>query len=273
MKKYCYTWFFVISVAAYTLWAGVHGYQKPEESIDVPTNMERVCETEKQTDTEGVYEAERQTDMPQGGELGAGEQSEIAGHSPNGFPDGFEGVLFIGDSRTVGLYEYGRMGEADVFADSGMSVFNLWDRKISLGQKEKKHLEQLLAGKQYQIIHFMLGINELGYSMEQIVEKYREAVKKVQKMQPDAKVVLGANLHVTLEKSEQSTIYNNGRIDALNYEIQKIGKEQECYFINVNELFDDEQGNLSAEYSADGSHILGKYYADWVQWLIASNFC
>lgn len=38
-------------------------------------------------------------------------------------PD-FTNVLFIGDSRTAGLSEYGDLGQAEVFADSGMSVFN-----------------------------------------------------------------------------------------------------------------------------------------------------
>ena len=37
----------------------------------------------------------------------------------------FSEALFIGDSRTVGLYEYGNLGRAEVFANSGMSVFNL----------------------------------------------------------------------------------------------------------------------------------------------------
>ena len=114
----------------------------------------------------------------------------------------------------------------------------------------------------------MLGINELGYSMEQIVEKYRETVEKIQDMQPEAKVVLGANLHVTAENSAKSTIYNNQRINELNLEIQKIGAELDCYYINVNEIFDDAQGNLLKEYSTDGSHVLGKYYADWVRWIL-----
>ncbi len=184
------------------------------------------------------------------------------------FPDNFQEVLFVGDSRTVGLYEYGQMGEADVFADSGMTVFNLWDSGISLNNKGKKTLEQVLAENHYQVIHFMLGINELGYSMEQIVEKYRETVKEIQDMQPEAKVVLGANLHVTAENSAKSSIYNNQRINELNLEIQKIGDELNCHYINVNEVFDDEQGNLLKEYSTDGSHILGKYYADWAQWIL-----
>lgn len=184
------------------------------------------------------------------------------------FPDNFQEVLFVGDSRTVGLYEYGQMGEADVFAESGMSVFNVWDKEISFQDKGKKTLEQVLTENQYEVIHVMLGINELGYSMEQVVEKYGETVEKIQAMQPEIKVVLGANLHVTAEKSAKSTIYNNQRINALNLEIQKIGEELNCHYINVNEIFDDAQGNLSKEYSTDGSHVLGKYYADWVQWIL-----
>lgn len=184
------------------------------------------------------------------------------------FPDNFQEVLFVGDSRTVGLYEYGQMGEADVFANTGMTVFNLWDCETSFNNEGKKNLEQVLTENQYQAIHFMLGINELGYSMEQIVEKYREAVGKIRSMQPEAKVVLGANLHVTGEKSSKSTIFNNQRINTLNFEIQSIGDELDCFYINVNEIFDDAQGNLSKEYSTDGAHILGKYYADWVQWIL-----
>lgn len=194
-------------------------------------------------------------------------QSPIS-ESSHLFPDDFQEVLFVGDSRTVGLYEYGQMREADVFANSGMTVFNLWDCETSFNNKGKITLEQVLTENQYQVIHFMLGINELGYSMEQIVEKYREAVGKIQSMQPRAKVVLGANLHVTAENSSKSKFFNNQRINTLNFEIQNIGDELDCYYIDVNEIFDDTQGNLSKEYSTDGAHILGKYYADWVQWIL-----
>ncbi len=57
-------------------------------------------------------------------------------------------------------------------------------------------------------------------------------------------ISLGANLHVTAESSAKRTI------------------------LNVNEIFDDAQGDMSKEYSTDGSHILGKYFADWVQWIL-----
>ena len=183
------------------------------------------------------------------------------------FPDDFAGVLFIGDSRTVGLYEYGQLGEADFFAESGMNVFNLLNREVTVPGKGKKTLEQLLAENQYQFIHIMLGINELGYEMDQILRQYESVVEKIQEMEPDAKIILGANLHVTAEKAANSEIYNNDNINVLNGAIQKIGEDRNCYFIDVNALFDDTAGNLSAEYSTDGFHILAKYYAQWAEWI------
>lgn len=179
----------------------------------------------------------------------------------------FSGVLFIGDSRTVGLSEYGNLGEAEVFASSGMSVFNLFDQKIKLKGGEKMALEDNLSGSSYHTIFLMLGINELGYEFSSIVKKYEDTVLKLQKMQPSAEIVLEANLYVTSEKSSQSTIYNNERISTLNAEIKKIAESTGCYFIDVNEIFDDGNGNLAEEYSTDGSHVLGKYYSVWVEWI------
>lgn len=183
----------------------------------------------------------------------------------------FSGVLFIGDSRTVGLSEYGNLGEAEIFASSGMSVFNLFDQKIKLKGGEKMALEDNLSGSSYHTIFLMLGINELGYEFSSIVKKYEDTVLKLQKMQPSAEIVLEANLYVTSEKSSQSTIYNNERISTLNAEIKKIAESTGCYFIDVNEIFDDGNGNLAEEYSTDGSHVLGKYYSVWVEWIRGSE--
>ena len=182
------------------------------------------------------------------------------------FPDNFQGTLFIGDSRTVGLHEYGHLESADVFADSGMSVFNLWSSEVNSGG-QRVTLQQILSQKSYQTIHLMLGINELGYSMDLIAEKYREAVGKIRDMQPQAVIVLGANLHVTEKQSASSNIFNNRKINEVNDEIERISREMDCKYIDINEKFDDGSGNLAKEYSVDGSHILGKYYADWVKWL------
>lgn len=280
MRRYWYTFFLLISLGVSVMRTdGTEAYGKQKKEVDVQTEwvagMQETGKTlESVKEPEHIILESAKSEPVQFMETGTKEnnvqlpvQSPISESSPL-FPDNFQEVLFVGDSRTVGLYEYGQMGEADVFADSRMTVFNLWDCETSFNNKGKKSLEQVLTENQYKVIHFMLGINELGYSMEQISDKYREAVEKIQAMQPKAKVVLGANLHVTAENSAKSTIFNNQRINALNSEIQNIGDELDCCYINVNEIFDDVQGNLSKEYSTDGAHILGKYYADWVQWVL-----
>lgn len=275
-RRHWYTIFFLISLGVSVIGTGcTDDHRNLQKEVEVQEKqMAGMEETGRMTgsvkEPESPIQKPVEPESAQFLETGTIEKNVQAKKTEIGslFPDNFQEVLFVGDSRTVGLYEYGQMGEADVFADRGMTVFNLWDRAISFYDKGRKTLDQILEENHYQVIHLMLGINELGYSMEQIVDKYRETVGKIQAVQPEAKVVLGANLHVTTEYSAKSTIYNNQRINELNLEIQKIGDELGCYYINVNEIFDDAQGNLLKEYSTDGSHILGKYYADWVQWIL-----
>lgn len=182
----------------------------------------------------------------------------------------FSDTLFIGDSRTVGLSEYGDLGQAVVFANSGMSVFNLLDTKVSLANGDKQKLDQVLSGRNFKTIYLMLGINELGYENHSIVSRYQVVVDWIREKQPEAALVLQANLHVTEEKSAKSDTYNNQKINSLNDAIRDIAEDTGCLYIDVNPIFDDGNGNLSAAYSTDGTHVLGKYYSVWVDWIRGS---
>ena len=183
----------------------------------------------------------------------------------------FSDTLFIGDSRTVGLSEYGDLGQAEVFANSGMSVFNLFQAQVTLKNGTKQGLDEVLSSNRYGSIYLMLGINELGYEEQSILRQYRTVVEQIRARQPQATLILEANLHVTREKAAKSDIYNNRKIDSLNEAIEAIAEETGCRYLNVNSLFDDENGNLAAGYSTDGSHILGKYYSVWVELIRSSR--
>ena len=39
------------------------------------------------------------------------------------------------------------------------------------------------------------------------------------------------------------------------------------FYIDINELFDDENGNLRADASGDSTHVYAKYDLDWCDWL------
>lgn len=180
----------------------------------------------------------------------------------------FYDALFIGDSRTVGLHEYGDLGDAEVLADSGMSVYKLFGKEFELSSGEKGTLEELLSAQKFGKIYLMLGINELGYNFERTVSKYKNAVERIQELQPDALIFLQANLHIAKEKSDASPIYNNENINRFNAAVKKMADGGKRFYLDVNELFDDEEGNLSDDYTADQAHVLGKYYSDWVEWIL-----
>lgn len=182
----------------------------------------------------------------------------------------FQDALFIGDSRTVGLARHGGLGEADVFADEGLTVFRLFQAKVEY-EEGKKTLEEVLAGKSYGKIYIMLGINELGYRMERAVEKYGEVLTDIRQLQPDALIFLQANLHVTKDFSQKDKTFTNPKINEINTAIAQMADGWTCFYMDVNELFDDGEGNLDATYASDELHIQVKYYPLWVQWLLSKG--
>jgi len=180
----------------------------------------------------------------------------------------FDDALFIGDSRTVGLHEYGDLGGAEVFADSGMSVYKILKEEFKLSTGEKGSLEELLSGRQFGKIYIMLGINELGYDFDATAAKYKALIERIQELQPGAILFLEANLHITSGKSEGAPIYNNENINRFNQAVSELADNETRFYLDVNELFDDENGGLAEEYTVDEAHVLGIYYADWVNWIL-----
>ncbi len=179
----------------------------------------------------------------------------------------FSDVLFIGDSRTVGLMEYAGLDTANFFATSGMSSFKVLSEEVSVPNVGKVTLTTLFEQKSYGKIFLMLGINELGYSFSSVVSQYSEVVDFIRQMQPQATLYVCANLHLTASRSDSDEIYNNENINRLNTEIAALADNENIFYLDVNPLFDDENGALNAEYSADDTHPYGKYYAQWGQWI------
>ena len=179
----------------------------------------------------------------------------------------FDDALFIGDSRTVGISEYGDLNNATFFANTGMSVYNVFEKNVSVPQVGKLKLEQLLTYKKFGKIYIMLGINELGYNQEKTLKKYKDLLKFVQEKQSNAIIYIEANLHVAAERSNKDKKINNININKINNEISKLADNEKIFFIDVNEKFDDENGNLSSNYTQDNVHIYAKYYKEWSDWL------
>lgn len=180
----------------------------------------------------------------------------------------FDDALFIGDSRTVGLYEYGGLGNAEVLANSGMSIYKIYKQEFKLRSGETVTLEEALQMRKFGKVYIMLGINELGYSFDQTVERFGEAIARIRQLQPDAIIFIQANLHVSKEKSDQSDIVNNENINRYNEAISQFADGEQIFYLDANPMYDDKDGALSTQFSTDHAHILGKYYVGWADYIL-----
>ena len=180
----------------------------------------------------------------------------------------FDNTLFIGDSRTAGLRQFGYFETADFFATPGLSVYSVPQTEVTVEGYENITLEELLLEKEYDRIYVMLGMNELGYRFPQTVERYRTFIEDLQDQEPCAQLILCANLHVTNIRSNNDKFFNNENIDKINEEIRMLAEDKELVYLDINELFDNEDGELDKEYASDDSHVTVENYIRWCDWIV-----
>ena len=153
--------------------------------------------------------------------------------------DYFADAVFIGDSRTVGLGEYGGLEDITTFyASTGLSVHKLFTANIVpvSGQKKKITVEEALQQTTFSKIYLMLGINEMGTgTVDTFMEKYQEVVARLRELQPDA--------------------------------ISQLADNEKIFYLDVNPLICDEMGGMEASYTHDGVHLKAKYIEIWKQFL------
>ncbi len=198
-------------------------------------------------------------------EISTETEKEIFTTAPEGY---FKDALFIGDSRTVGLSEYGGLNDADYFSSVGMNVYKINSEKVSVKGVGRLTLSELLSTKKYGKIYIMLGINELGYNKDTTAEKFSELIDSINKLQPNVIIYIQSNIHVGKALSDRDKVFKNEYIDILNDKLAALANNKTVFYLNINTAFDDEDGNLDKQYTNDNVHLLGKYYVLWSDFLI-----
>lgn len=185
--------------------------------------------------------------------------------------DYFGDAVFIGDSRTVGMFEYGGLEETAAFyASTGLTVYKMFESAIVSvpGQKKKITVEEALQQNTFAKIYLMIGINEMGTgTVESFLEAYSGAVAHLRELQPDAVIYLQGIIRVTAERSAQGDYINNEGIDARNQGIAQLADNEKVFYLDVNPLICDESGGMIPDYTFDGVHLKAKYIEIWKDYL------
>lgn len=185
--------------------------------------------------------------------------------------DYFSDAVFIGDSRTVGMYEYGGLEEITTFyASTGLTIYKIFDSAIVEvpGQRQKITIEEALGQNQFKKIYLMIGINEMGTgTVETFVAKYQEVVEHLLELQPEAIVYIQGILKVTTERSNQGDYITNEGIVARNEALSQLADNVRIFYLDANPMICDNTGGLEPSYTFDGVHLKAKYVEIWKDYL------
>lgn len=184
----------------------------------------------------------------------------------------FNDVLFIGDSRTVGLSEYSYLTNATYYCDVGLSVYTVFDKKIAKVNGKKVTLEKALKKNKFKKIYIMLGINEIGTGTPKtFAAKYQEVIERIRKFQPEAYIVIEAIMKLGKKLSDKDEIFNNTNVVKRNEAIAKLADGEMIFYLDVNDVLTDDDGYLPEESTFDSIHLLAKYYNVWADFLIKNG--
>lgn len=183
----------------------------------------------------------------------------------------FDDAVFIGDSRTVGLYDYAGLEKATFYASSGLTVYKLFEDPDGAFHDGSwtENIGTALLKRQFGKIYLMIGINEMGTGdVDYFMKHYTEAVEKIRQLQPSAIIYLESIMRVTTERSAQGDYINNQGIDERNQRIAQLADNQTIFYLDVNSVVCDASGGLNPEYTFDGVHLYAQYIDIWKQYLM-----
>ncbi len=250
----------IVAVLLVVAFASCRSVEKENKESISASDIEILENNEKEIDTSVSTLLTENTDA-------TSENKTSEADDLNVQPVSMNDALFIGDSRTVGIMEYAGLKDANYFCSTGMNVFDIKKERLSVPSMGKVTLDEVLSNKKYGKIYVMLGINELGYEFKKVINKYNDLIEFIEEKQPDATIIIQANLHVSKKLNDSDNYINNKNINKLNAELAKIANGKNIFYIDVNNLFDDGGGNLSADKTSDNAHLYAKYYVEWGEWI------
>ena len=158
--------------------------------------------------------------------------------------DDFSDAVFIGDSRTEGLQINTKLSSARFLAARGLKVDTaLTSQVIRLKNGNKGTVIDGLKGENYQRVYVMFGLNELGWPyLDVFINHYEKLLDKIKVTLPNATIYVQSILPVSKQKSDNSDIYKNAKINSFNQAIEKMAARNGYTYLDVAQIFRDSNG-------------------------------
>ena len=192
----------------------------------------------------------------------------------------FDHTVFIGDSISLMLKAYctstGALSQAQFLCAGSMSATNILSGQIlpeyPAGSGQKPPIQQSVAATGASVVYIMLGMDNMGYlGTDRALSDLVTVVTNIKEAAPDVTIVMQSVTPMADSSTSYSRSLNNDVIDEYNTTLQALCQEQRWYYLNVSEVFKNENGFLIRDYCSDygkmGMHFTYKGAAVWVDYL------
>lgn len=111
-----------------------------------------------------------------------------------------------------------------------------------------------------------IGTNDISaenYVREVMLKKYRAVLEKIKAALPECRIIIMSYYPVNRTDKFVTTWFRgrtNQEIDAVNAELKLMAEDMGLGYIDVTDCLRDDEGNLFAEVSVDGMHMLPAGY-------------
>ena len=178
----------------------------------------------------------------------------------------FEDAVFLGDSRVVGLSLYSGMDTCTFYAKTSLTIFKLMDS--SADTEQITSIREALMMNEFKKIYIQVGINELGTGdVDYFITQYKNVIDEIRLLQPNAIIYINSILHVTEARDKQGDYINNQAINERNEALAQLANDVDIFYIDVNPVLDDDEGNLRQDLSWDNVHLTANSYPMWYEFL------
>lgn len=182
------------------------------------------------------------------------EESEDAGQ------DYIDETLFLGDSNTVRMRQFGYCEESNSLASVGMSARSLATYECVLfeGRSSYVTMPEAVAIMQPQRVILTFGTNDLSpsYSTEKFIENYEEGILAIVEAYPSVDIIVNSIPPLGQQHSNQSLTQT--QVDEYNAGLVAMCEENGWKFLNSAEtLKDPDTGYAKSGYveASDGIHL------------------
>ena len=157
--------------------------------------------------------------------------------------------------------EYRGAIPGDVVNRVVMTDFNTSEQSVPL---------DVIAQTAPKSIYLMFGANALAARDDEATENifiayYGQMIDLVRQAAPDADIYVQTMTPVAADYA--STGIYKARIQRVNEKLANMALEKGVYFVDVYSALADDNGDLLAEYSSDGLHMVAAGYKAWVDCL------